>query len=622
MMGTIWPATRPDPEQMLDLTADRVQVASMASSSFLSDGVVYMAASVVAVPLFRALGLGAVLGYLAAGIAIGPYGLEFVKDASAILHFAELGVVLLLFLIGLELEPTRLWNLRRPVFGLGGFQVGLTALVIGGIAMALQVPTGPAVVVGLTLALSSTAFALQLLAEKNQLKTVHGQSSFAILLFQDLAVIPILAIIPLFGAASADSEGGTWLAALETAAVIGGIVVGGRYFLRPIFRAIAWSRVREVFTAATLLLVIGIALVMQEINLSMALGSFLAGVLLAESEYRHQLEADIEPFKGLLLGLFFLAVGMSANLTLMFSQPLLVLALTAGLMAVKWGILYGLARISRIPSEAARNLAFTLPQGGEFGFVIFGMAATLGVMEQGLTDLLIVVVTLSMALTPLLIAMNERLFRTYHEISERPFDSIDEDTPVIIAGFGRVGQIVSRLLRLRGIPFTALEHSIAQVDTVRRFGNKIYYGDASRLDLLHAAGADKAKLFVLAIDDMETSIRVAGIVREHFPELRILARARNRQHAFELLELGIEDIWRETLPASMDMGRVALSALGSTSDEAARFVADFHRHDEQLLREQYKVRHDEKELIRYAKQAVEQLEEALRADDVERRQLD
>ncbi|WP_428264816.1 monovalent cation:proton antiporter-2 (CPA2) family protein [Haliangium sp.] len=587
----------------------------MDSHSFMANVVVYLAAAVLAVPLFRALRLGAVLGYLSAGAVIGPWGIGLIDNAENILHFAELGVVLLLFVIGLELEPSRLWSMRRSVFGVGGLQVGVTGVVIALLALAFGVPATAAGVVGLSLALSSTAFALQLLGEKNQLRTQHGQISFSILLFQDLAVIPVLALIPLLGHKSDALPDSDAASALEVVAVIAAIIVCGRYLLRPVFRAIARTRQREIFTAAALLLVLGIALLMQSIGLSMALGTFLAGVLLADSEYRHELEADIEPFKGLLLGLFFIAVGMSADLSLIAAHPVLVTALTLGLLMVKLTLLYGLGWVTGLSSESRRGLAFVLPQGGEFGFVIFGVATSAQVMDTALADLLIVVVTLSMALTPLIFGLNQRFLKRYSDLSERPFDSIEpEDSQVVVAGYGRVGQVISRVLRVHGVGFTALEHSPDQVDMARRFGNKLYYGDAARLDLLHAAGTADAKLFVLAIDDPETSVRVAEMVRKHFPKTPILARARNRQHAFDLMDLGVTRVWRETLLSSGDMARAVLVDLGVEADSAADFVERFLAHDAEILTEQHKRHHDAPALLSYSKQASEQLEQTLSAD--------
>src|SRR5882672_8099609 len=531
----------------------------------LSEAAIFLAAAVVTVPLFRRFRLGAVLGYLTAGVVIGPWCLKFVTDVENILHFAELGVVLLLFVIGLELQPSRLWVLRRSVFGLGAAQVLVTGAALGAIALAIGMTAQSAVVVGLGLAMSSTAFVLQILAEKGQLTARHGRSSFAILLFQDLAVIPLLALIPLLGGGDMDLGGrSTWLAALTAIGVIVAVVVGGRYLLRPILHAIAVSGIREIFTAAALLVVIGVSLLMTSVGLSMSLGAFLAGVLLADSDYRHELEADIEPFKGLLLGLFFISVGMSADLGLIVSHPFAIVGATAALMAVKAAILLGIGRLSGHSWGSSRGLAVALCQGGEFAFVLFGLAADNGIMGRTLTDSLVIVVTLSMALTPLAFAFNDVLLAKWlSKQEEEKFDTIEEtDHPVIIAGFGRVGQIVGRLLRAKKIPFTALDKSAEQVETVRRFGGRSNYGDASRLDLLRAAGADKAKILVLAIDDVEASLRTAENARRHFPKLKIYARARNRFHAYRLMDIGVDFLMRETLLSSLDLAQEVMHGLG------------------------------------------------------------
>src|SRR6185436_6912088 len=445
--------------------------------NLLSEAAIFLAAAVVTVPLFRRFKLSAVLGYLAAGVLIGPFGLKFVSAVDNVMHFAELGVVLLLFIIGLELQPSRLWVLRRSVFGLGSAQVLITGAVLGIIAFALGLNLDSALVIGLGLAMSSTAFVLQILAEKGQLTQRHGRSSFAILLFQDLAVIPLLALIPLLGAGDPQAAGGSaWLDAIKAIGVIVAVIVGGRYLLRPVLHAIALAGIQEIFTAATLLVVIGTSLLVSSVGLSMSLGAFLAGVLLADSEYRHELEADIEPFKGLLLGLFFISVGMSANLGLIVSHPLAIVGATALLMAVKAAILLGIVRFSGHSWASSRGLAVALCQGGEFAFVLFGLAADSGIMGRTLTDSLVIVVTLSMALTPLAFLLNDVVIAGWlRKPAEEKFDEIDEsESRVIIAGFGRVGQIVGRLLRAKRIPFTALEKSAEQVDSVRRFGSRAY----------------------------------------------------------------------------------------------------------------------------------------------------
>ena len=585
--------------------------------TLLAETAVFLAAAVVAVPLFRRFRLSAVLGYLAAGVIIGPWGLRFVSEVENILHFAELGVALLLFVIGLELQPSRLWVLRRSVFGLGAAQVLITGAVLGTTAVALGMSVQSGVVVGLGLAMSSTAFVLQILAEKGQLSARHGRSAFAILLFQDLAVIPLLALIPLLGAGDMDLTGRSlWLAVLTAFGMIVAVVVGGRYLLRPLLHAIAVSGIREIFTAATLLVVIGTSLLVSSVGLSMSLGAFLAGVLLADSEYRHELEADIEPFKGLLLGLFFISVGMSANLGLLVSHPFAIVGATAALMAVKAAVLLGIGRFAGHNWASSRGLAVALCQGGEFAFVLFGLAADNGILGRTLTDSLVIVVTLSMALTPLAFLLNDVVIaRWLRKPSEEKFDKIDEsESRVIIAGFGRVGQIVGRLLRAKRIPFTALDRSAEQVETVRRFGSRAYYGDASRHEMLLAAKADKAEILVLAIDDVESSVRTAETAKKHFPNLRVYARARNRFHAHRLMDIGVDYLIRETYGSSLELTERVLRGLDLTEWEAKEAVATFRRHDEQFLLSQHAVYHDESRLIQSSKEAVQELESLLQSD--------
>ncbi|HMK14323.1 MAG TPA: monovalent cation:proton antiporter-2 (CPA2) family protein [Burkholderiales bacterium] len=584
----------------------------------LIETAIYLSAAVIAVPLFKKLRLGAVLGYLAAGIIIGPQALGLVSDVENMLHFSELGVVLLLFIIGLELQPSRLWVLRKSVFGLGGAQVLVTAALLGLIAYSLGLTPESALVAGLGLSLSSTAFVLQILAEKNQLTTRYGRASFAILLFQDLAVIPILALIPLLAANDiAISQGSPGLAALKALALVAAVIIGGRFLLRPVFRAIAASRTQEVFTAAALLVVIGTALLMQLVGLSMSLGAFIAGVLLADSEYRHELEANIEPFKGLLLGLFFIAVGMSANLGLVASQPFAILAAVTIMMAVKSAVVFTLGRFAGYSNECTRNLAVALCQGGEFAFVIFGVAAAHQIMDKSVADMLIVAVTLSMALTPAFFSLNEAIGKHWLRSGKPPdFDKIDEgENRVIIAGFGRVGQIVGRILRLRKIGFTALEMSQEQVDVVRRFGSKVYYGDASRVDLLRAAKADKAEIFVLAIDDVASSLKTAATVKKHFPNLAIYARARNRFHAYQLMDIGVDGLIRETLLSSLDLAKQVLQGLGVEEKQARGTIEMFKAHDEKTLLTQHAVHHDETKLIQSAKEAAQELQGIFEADN-------
>jgi glutathione-regulated potassium-efflux system ancillary protein KefC/glutathione-regulated potassium-efflux system protein KefB len=580
----------------------------------LEQTAIFLLTAVLLVPLFKRLKLGAVLGYLAAGMIIGPFGLKLIGEVETTLEFAEFGVVLLLFLVGLELQPSRLWVLRRPVFGLGGAQVVVCGAALGGVAMLFGLEWRAAFVAGIGLALSSTALVLSSLAERQQLTDRHGREAFAVLLFQDLAVIPLLALLPLLASAAAESSP-DWMAALKGFAVIVAVIAASRVIVRPVLKAVAKYGGREVFTAAALLLVVGAALVMEKIGLSMSLGAFLAGVLLADSEFRHELEADIEPFKGLLLGLFFIAVGMSANLALLWQQPLLVIGLALALMAVKFVLMYVIGRVSGAPDDTSQRLAVALAQGGEFAFVLFAAAQGFGIFSAATAQLLVIVVTLSMLLAPPLFALHDRWMARRQAEAQPEFDTIGgPGNPVIIAGYGRVGQIISRVLRMSGLPFTALEVSYQQVDFVRRFGNKVYYGDASRLELLQAAKAGEAKLFVLAIDDVEASVKTAAVVRKHFPDLPILARARNRVHVFKLRDLGVKMIYRETLPASLDMAHQALLRLGMGVAASERAISLFRRHDEEQLEAQLAVRQDEQQLIQTSQQAAAQLRELFESD--------
>jgi monovalent cation:proton antiporter-2 (CPA2) family protein len=588
----------------------------------LEQAAAFLLMTVLLVPLFRRARLGAVLGYLVAGMLIGPWGLRFSGDVEATMEIAEFGVVLLLFLIGLELEPRRLWVLRRTVFGLGGAQVAVTGAVLGAAAVAVGLDWRAALVIGLALAMSSTALVLSSLAERGQLTARHGREAFAVLLFQDLAVIPLLALLPLLGPQEA-AAGRGWQVALKGLAAIVVVVAGSRVLVRPALRLVAQHGGREVFTAAALLLVVSAALATRSIGLSMSLGAFLAGVLLADSEFRHELEADLEPFKGLLLGLFFITVGMSTNLSLLVEHPGLVVGLALALVVVKLLLMLAVAQAGSAARGEARaeigsavRVAIALCEGGEFAFVLFAMAGSLGIVDSGTAQLLVLVVTLSMLIAPLLFALQDRVLDPWLASRSAPeYDAIDTPAnPVIIAGYGRVGQIVSRVLRMCRVPFTAIEASYQQVDFVRRYGNKVYYGDASRLELLQAAKAGEAKLLVLAIDDVEASVRTAEVVRRHFPDLAIVARARNRTHAFRLRDLGVRWIIRETFPASLDMARRSLVRLGFRADTAERAVEFFRKHDEEQLDAQYAVRHDEEQLIQTSRQAAEQLRELFETD--------
>ena len=583
--------------------------------AFLEQATIFLGTAVIVVTLFRRLKLGAVLGYLAAGAIIGPWGFGLIPEAEATLSFAELGVVLLLFLVGLELEPSRLWALRRPVFGLGGAQVLATGIVLTGVALWLDLSWQAAIVVGLGLAMSSTAIVLAWLGERGELSSPSGRRAFAILLFQDLAVIPLIALLPLLAPSTTGAASG-WVLAVKGVAAIVLVIVVSRLLIRPLLKVVARFGGREVFTAAALLVVIGAALLMEVIGLSMSLGAFLAGVLLADSEFRHELEADVEPFKGLLLGLFFMAVGMSANLDLFAAHPLPVLGVALGLMLLKAVLLYAVARVAGTGNEDGQRIAVLLAQGGEFAFVLFTAAQTVGILAGESAQFLVLAVTISMLLAPLSFVVHERMLARWLERKKPPeFDSIDgPGNPVIIAGYGRYGQIVSRVLRMAGIPFTALETSYQQVDFVRKFGAKVYYGDASRLELLESAKTRDAKLFVLAIDDVEASVKTAAVVRKHFPDLPILARARNRVHYYRLRDLDIEVIERDTFLSSLDTARQALEQLGLEPAQAARAVDLFRTHDKRQLEVQYAVRQDEAQLIQTAAQAAAQLQELFESD--------
>ncbi|HSQ70384.1 MAG TPA: monovalent cation:proton antiporter-2 (CPA2) family protein [Steroidobacteraceae bacterium] len=575
---------------------------------------VLLAAAVVAVPLFRHFDLSAVLGYLVAGVVIGPWGLGLFTDVEGILHFAELGVVLLLFVIGLELQPSRLWVMRKAIFGAGTAQVVLTTIALAPLIHLLGQPWATALVIGFALSLSSTALVLQLLAERNELTTRHGRSAFAILLFQDLAIMPALVLLPLLaGTGDAQLD---WKQLLLGALAVALVVGLGRHLLRPALRIVANTRVHEAFTAAALLVVVATAALFDSLGLSMALGAFIAGVLLADSEYRHELEADIEPFKGLLLGLFFIAVGMSANLGLLLAEPLRILGLTLAYMSLKAAVIWLVARLFRHDASTASRLAAVLAGGGEFAFVLLALVAGEGLVGREAVDVAIIVVTLSMAVSPLLIAGTESLVRRLRPpAAPTTFDQMQSEEPrVLIAGFGRFGQIVARVLRARRIRFTALEINQAQVDFVRRFGNKLYYGDASRLELLRAAGAEQAEVLVLAIDDVEGSLRTAEMVRRHFPRLRILARARNRQHAFRLIQAGVDEIWRETFGSSLEVAEATLVALGTPRAQAHTEVRRFREHDEQTLQAQAAVMDDEEKLIATVRASAAQLEQLFESD--------
>jgi len=586
--------------------------------SFLQYAVVLLLAAVIAVPLAKRWQLGAVLGYLAAGALIGPSGIRLIGNTEEISQISELGVVLMLFVIGLELSPQRLWVMRRTVFGIGSLQLVVTALVIGGIAAALGLGWKPALIVGLGLALSSTAIDLQILSERKEIASAHGRLGFAILLFQDVAAIPILALIPVLGVTrEVTTPGAEVLSALRIILTIAAVVVGGRYLLRPMFRAAARVGTPEVFTSMALLVVMGTAWLMELAGISMSLGAFLAGVLLADSEYRHEIEAQIEPFRGLLLGLFFMSVGMSLNVDLVMRQPQLVGALLAALIVIKAIVLYSIARgAAREDNAQSIALAALLAQGGEFAFVVFTLAAGNGLIAPEQRDLLILVITLSMAATPLLVRVRAELVPAGKpKKPSREFDRIDAPAPrVVIAGFGRVGQIVARVLNAHHITFTALERDAEQVDFVRHFGNTVFYGDATHLDLLRAAQTDRAEIFVIATEDPDANIRTARLLKRHFPHLKVFARARNRQHVFKLMDLNVDEIVRDTFFSSLEIARNVLEALGYDPETADEHLRRFREHDERVLANQYPVYDDEAALLQTAKEARADLQRLFEVD--------
>lgn len=561
----------------------------------LVEALIYLCAAVLSVPLAKRLGLGSVMGYLLAGVIIGPSILNLVGELDNVMHFAEFGIVMMLFLIGLELQPTRLWQMRKVILGLGGLQVILTAILITGILFFfIHLSWQSSLAIGLALALSSTAIVLQTLAEKGWLKNQAGSSSFSVLLFQDIAVIPILALLPLLALQSGEAFSQTqdnllsdfpvWLQIIFYFATIALIIVGGRFLSAPVFRFIAESRMREIFTAVALLIVVAIAVLMSSIGLSPALGTFLAGAVLAESEFRHELEVDIEPFKGLLLGLFFMAIGASINFQLISEAMLAVAVSVIGLILLKMLVLAFLAKSFKLPIKQGLLFTLILAQGGEFAFVIAASAEQLGIFSQQTKDMLTLVVALSMLITPLLIVFYEWYVSrsTQHTVEPEP-EEIIPSKQVILAGYGRFGQIVGRLLDAQGYQLTILDHNPSQIDMVGRFGNKIFYGDASRADLLHAAGAAEAKLLVIAVDEPLKTLQIIEVVKKHFPDLKILARAIDRRHCYELMRMNIDGMRRETFDSAVNLGVDALKIMGQSESDATIAGELFAQHDQQTL---------------------------------------
>lgn len=569
----------------------------------LTQALVYLAAGVVTVAVAKKLGLGSVLGYLIAGALIGPFALNLTGDPEDVMRFAEFGVVILLFLIGLEVRPALLWSMRKTIFGLGGAQVVATALAIAAAAMLLGLAWPTALAAGLVLAMSSTAIVLQTLDEKGLRQGPVGRAAFGVLLLQDLSIIPLFALLPLLAtgpvtltantaeSASLISDLPAWLQTLAVLAAVGAVVGGGRFVVRPVFRFIAQSRLREIFTATSLLIVVGVALLMQVVGLSPALGAFLAGVVLAESEFRRELETDIEPFRGLLLGLFFITVGATIDFGLILRQPLLLIGLVLGLMALKFAVMFALARVGGASNRLAATVAVALAQGGEFAFVLLTFTVGAGVIGQPLADLLTGVVATSMAMTPLTVIVYEKILTTLDRktptetIADPTFEEVDAEPDIIIAGFGRFGQVTGRLLMANGFRSTVLDTDIEQIDLLRRFGRRVHYGDATRLDLLRQAGAEQARMLIVAIDDQEKAAELVERAREAFPHLTILARAFDRRHAYDMLANGADAVERETFEGALAMGVTALKALGFRAHRALRAADYFRRHDRRTFEE-------------------------------------
>jgi len=595
----------------------------MEGQTLLTAGVIYLVAAVLIVPVAARLGIGAVLGYLLAGIAIGPWGLGFISDVEEILHFSELGVVFLMFIIGLELNPSKLWSLRRSIFGVGAAQVLISAGILGALLWLSDFSWQAAVIGGIGLAMSSTAMALQLMRDKGMNRSEAGQLGFSVLLFQDLAVIPALALVPLL--AGSDSGNIDWMKFGMKVLAFAGMLVGGRYLLRPIFRFIAASGVREVFTAAALLLVLGSALFMDALGLSMALGTFIAGILLAESEYRHELEVAIDPFKGLLLGLFFISVGMALNLGVLYTHIIEILLGVLILVTVKTLVLYVLGRVYGLRSSERQQFAGVLSQGGEFAFVLFSAASSAHLFSGDQLPLLLVTVTLSMMTTPLLMQGIDKLlarrFNETDEDSEKPF--VEDDQPqVIVVGFGRMGQVVGRLLMANNKRITVLERDISAVSLMRKYGYKVYYGDATELELLRAAGAASAQSIVITCNEPEDTMAIVHLCQQHFPQLEIVARARGRVEAHELLLAGVTQFSRETFSSALELGRKALISVGMHPHQAQRAQLHFRRLDMRMLRE-LMPNHTDNAQISRVREARRELEDIFQREmQREKRQID
>jgi len=600
----------------------------MHAQSLLTQALVYLAAGVISVPVAKRLGLGSVLGYLISGVVIGPFVLNVVGAEADVQAFAQFGVVILLFLIGLEVRPALLWKLRTAIFGLGLAQLLATAALVGGAALALGTDWRAAAAIGVILAMSSTAIVLQSLEEKGMRQGPVGEASFGVLLFQDLAVIPLFALLPLLAPPGAPAAPGAphvsnilaplpgWAQAGAQLAAIALVVVGGRYLMRPLFRFIAAARLREIFTASGLLLVVAVAALMELVGLSPALGAFLAGVVLADSEFRREIETDIEPFRGLLLGLFFITVGAGLDLGLVAKKPLVIVGAVIGLMVLKTIAMYAAGRLFRRSHRTALTTAVALAQGGEFAFVLLGFVLGQRVMAPELARLLTAVVAVSMAATPLVTAAYDRWVLSREEARPEPERlPFDESAPdAIVAGFGRFGQIATRLLMAANFRVVILESSIEQIDLLRRFGWRVHYGDASRLDLLRSAGAEKARLLLVAIDDTDKAVEMVQAARQAFPNLAIIARAYDRRHVYELIKTPGVETERETFESALSFGRRALIKLGVSERRAGRAAAVFRESDETILKQLAPIAGEEDRYTVAVRDGRETTERVLRAE--------
>ncbi len=591
-------------------------LAASADSSMMLDATIFLGAAVILIPLAKRFGIATVLGYLFTGLLLGPSFLKVAGNPDDLLHFSEFGVVLLLFIIGLELQPSRLWALRQQIFVLGGLQVIVTGVVLMLLSWYfLDIRLSNSFVIGFGLALSSTAFVLQLLGEKKQLATTHGQQAFTILLFQDIAVIPLLAALPFLS--GAQEQNYDWIYFAKVISIFAGMIFVSRFVVRPFFKFVASSNATELLTATALFIVLGVSLLMNYIGLSMALGAFLTGVLLADSEYRHELEASIEPFKGLLLGLFFMSVGMLTNVKLIVAKPLVIIGLAVLLMLIKFVVLTIIARLMGNKNESSIRLGVTLAQGGEFAFVLFSVATAQHLLTREQQNILNLVVTVSMAMTPLAFLLLEKIGNPIFAKAKpsKEYDKIpNHEHAVVIAGFGRVGQIIGRVLRMHNIEFTAIEKSANQVDFVRKFGNQVYYGNPKNPEILRAAGLENAKVFIIAIGDIELSETVAAYAVRNYPHLTILARAKNREHYYRLRDVGVKYIWRETYLSSLDMSRETLEVLGMEPKTARKTVQMFRDYDDALIERQRAIYEDEAEMIASAQSAIQELESLFDSD--------